>query len=478
MRKAIFWSLVLMVSIYMAPVPAGASGGIVPPNNPQANFPTPWQVIPCTAASGPYLCTVVGGHLTWTTTRIERFYLEAIDQARASEGLGPLALPVDFAVMSPTDQLYALLDAERSSRGLPPIYGTSSALTASAQAGVALSADPSLPPDLQGLVSGWGSVWDDSSLVLRAWFMWMYDDTWGGSPIATPNLSCTGPGQQGCWGHRDVLLGDFGPQPVVGAAVGPMSGTSQQQASAPGATLIIAASSAALDVVPLPQGTGAVTSDPNVLFPPASPPIAGSLPQPAPVPSSSFTDVADVPWAGEALNVLHLAGVVLGVGKGLFNPEGDVSWAEAATMAGRLFRFPPRPQYAPRGSPAWASGSLGYAIEHGYVPQGSSPGGVVSRGTFLAVLAAASGAGASPAAWSASGLLGGLSGGPDLKVPLTRAQAAVFLYRAVWLAKPHDVGSATVRFNGTLDQITLYGPQGNVYRTSYVPPWVMSRQGV
>lgn len=464
-RKQVLWVLALIMIVSGVPTSARASGGSLPPGVPQTNSPVPWRSIPCTANAGPHLCSIVAGKLEWTTTRLDRFYLEAIDQARAAEGLGPLFLPVDFASLGPRGQLYALVSAERTSRGLPPIYGTSLALTWAAQTGLNRSADPSLPTDLGESVAGWGSVWDDSSLVLRAWFMWMYEDGWGGSVISTPNLSCPGPGQPGCWGHRAVLLGDYGPRPVVGAAVGSMIEGAAQQTTTPGAALIIAPSSAAIGAVPLPSNAVEVTSDPTVLFPLTSPPMTGSLPVPAQVPTAPFTDLGAVPWASGAVSILHLTGVALGVGGDRFDPQADVTWAEAATMAGRLFQFPARPQDAPAGTPAWAVGSVGYAIDHGYMPPGASPVGVVNRGVFLSILAAASGAGSSSAGWFASGLLCGLSGGPDLSAPLTRAQAAVFFYRAELIAKPNDIGKAAVRIS-TLGRMTLYGPHGHVYTTS------------
>ena len=42
---------------------------------------------------------------------------------------------------------------------------------------------------------------------------WMYDDGWAGSAVTTLNQDCTGPGSQGCWGHRQNLLTSFGGSP-------------------------------------------------------------------------------------------------------------------------------------------------------------------------------------------------------------------------------------------------------------------------
>ena len=42
----------------------------------------------------------------------------------------------------------------------------------------------------------------------------MYDDGLGSG-----NLVCTRSNMTGCWGHRDNILGNYGPYPVMGAAV-------------------------------------------------------------------------------------------------------------------------------------------------------------------------------------------------------------------------------------------------------------------
>ncbi|MHB1975425.1 MAG: hypothetical protein ACYCR4_14260, partial [Acidimicrobiales bacterium] len=40
--------------------------------------------------------------------------------------------------------------------------------------------------------------------TLAAEYDWVYDDGYGSA-----NVDCTSPGASGCWGHRDVILGQY-----------------------------------------------------------------------------------------------------------------------------------------------------------------------------------------------------------------------------------------------------------------------------
>ena len=60
--------------------------------------------------------------------------------------------------------------------------------------------------DAQGS-SGFGGAWSGGFTALAADYIWMYDDTWGGSAAKTSNIACTSAGAAGCWAHRDELLG-------------------------------------------------------------------------------------------------------------------------------------------------------------------------------------------------------------------------------------------------------------------------------
>lgn len=143
--------------------------------------------------------------------------IAAIDQARAQEGLAALQLPADYSSLTPAEQLLVLLNDERTARGLTPAVGLATDLDAAAAAGAAAQQDP-VPPSGASYTVG-ASVWGEAPSMADVVFGWMYDDGWGGSTAATPNLDCTSPTASGCWGHRDAILGDYGSQPLMGAAV-------------------------------------------------------------------------------------------------------------------------------------------------------------------------------------------------------------------------------------------------------------------
>lgn len=123
--------------------------------------------------------------------------LDAIDAARQSEGLGPLALPSGYEDMSFVSQLVAVTNAERTSRNLPALQGPRVAFDLMAELGAARSSDPSGPA---------GATW--ASLMaagywtpLQADYQWMYNDGPGGT-----NTDCTASQTAACWAHRDSIL--------------------------------------------------------------------------------------------------------------------------------------------------------------------------------------------------------------------------------------------------------------------------------
>jgi hypothetical protein len=150
-----------------------------------------------------------GGPLS-TPAGCDAASLLAIDAARADQGLGPLELPPDFLELGPADQLIAVTNAERLSRGLPAWSGPDQALSDLAGRGLAARADPAGPA---------GSVWasnlaDGVLTTLQADYEWMYNDGPGGA-----NRACTAPGAPMCWAHRDNVLRPW--QGTIGAAQAP-----------------------------------------------------------------------------------------------------------------------------------------------------------------------------------------------------------------------------------------------------------------
>ena len=75
----------------------------------------------------PTTCAPVGADTSGPCLRIT---LEAIDAARAKEGVGPMALPSDFPRLTVPEQLFVAVDRERVDRGLAPFAGLTTALDA------------------------------------------------------------------------------------------------------------------------------------------------------------------------------------------------------------------------------------------------------------------------------------------------------------------------------------------------------------
>jgi hypothetical protein len=173
-------------------------GGLLPPSNPASNLTpepiresescgkarSPINSVPCTA-----------------------LVLAAIDNDRAKEGVSPLSFdPATFEAMSPSEQLFAIVNLERVDRDLQPVLYLTAQLGTYAQIGANDNVDPSAPSSISGnaLIQGWGSILANTTSVLDADLLWMYEDGWGGD--ATINSDCSSPSAEGCWGHRDNIL--------------------------------------------------------------------------------------------------------------------------------------------------------------------------------------------------------------------------------------------------------------------------------
>ena len=197
----------------------------IPPNNPPANItPNPLlQGGSCSVSpSGVETCTSPCIEPPSSATGVAVIdtnlpscidgWIAQLNQAHADEGIAPLQLPGNFASLSIAEEIFILVNLERVDRGLPPYIGLTQGLDASAQSGANQGTDPySYPSGYQG----GGSVWAggissaDEVGVLMSVFGWVYEDGWGGSQANTFNFDCTSPTAQGCWGHRDVLLGMY-----------------------------------------------------------------------------------------------------------------------------------------------------------------------------------------------------------------------------------------------------------------------------
>jgi hypothetical protein len=109
-----------------------------------------------------------------------------------------------------------MTNEERIDRGIAPISGLSANLDAYAQAGANSGQDPSFPP----YANGAGSTYASTSSPGTALAMWMYDDGPGGT-----NSDCPATGGGGCWGHRDIILGQYASPSMMGVGYG--NGTTQ-----------------------------------------------------------------------------------------------------------------------------------------------------------------------------------------------------------------------------------------------------------
>ena len=127
-----------------------------------------------------------------------------------------MSLPSNWTSLTPPEQLFVLTDLERVDRGIAPISGLAANLDAYAQAGANAHRDPGFPP----YGSGGGSTYSSSSSLGVSLAMWMYNDGPGGT-----NADCPATGGGGCWGHRDIILGQYASPSMMGVGYG--TGTTQ-----------------------------------------------------------------------------------------------------------------------------------------------------------------------------------------------------------------------------------------------------------
>ncbi|HEY1652910.1 MAG TPA: hypothetical protein VGG09_13585 [Acidimicrobiales bacterium] len=165
----------------------------------------------------PNSCAPVGGDSSSTCLRLT---LEAIDIARAGEGLRPMMLPADFGQLSVPEQLFVALNRERVDRGLAPFAGLTAALDTNAEKGAGAAELPPRPGrDYTSVDAEWIGAVDNG---LDADFQWMYDD---GPNSGLPN--CSNSQTTGCWVDRQIVLEQFGSRHLVmGAAFDPTGDTS------------------------------------------------------------------------------------------------------------------------------------------------------------------------------------------------------------------------------------------------------------
>jgi hypothetical protein len=193
--------LALAVGALLAAQPATALAADPPENIP--------------LAAEPESCSVE------TSQACEEWTVARLNAARGELGLQPYELPTGFTALTADRQMLILADLDRVAYGYPTIYGLNSNLAEASENGVREGIDPT-PPSAGGPWQGFGSDWASTGPLI-AYYLWMYDDGYGG-----PNADCTSPGASGCWGHRHVILEEgfsLSPPVLLGAATEPELGS-------------------------------------------------------------------------------------------------------------------------------------------------------------------------------------------------------------------------------------------------------------
>ena len=205
-----------MFSTVVSAMPAGAVPPLVIPSANIASNPNYLMSGNC-VGSGAYPCqnpcilSTYDWPLYTNDPECTSYLLEAINNAKAELGETPIALPTNWYRLTPQKQLFVITDLERISNGYPPYVGLNGDLDAEAQSAATHYEDPGFAPgfswgnDPTGY-PGFGGAWATGFSSLAADYMWMYNDGWGGSGD-TSNIACTSPSAEGCWGHREEILG-------------------------------------------------------------------------------------------------------------------------------------------------------------------------------------------------------------------------------------------------------------------------------
>ena len=131
-----------------------------------------------------------------------------INYARSLEGVGPMILPVDYASLPPSEQLFVIFNLERTARGLPAL----TELDASADNDALGAALGSTDPGSTGTPSfsaGPSIAAFGIGNALQADWEWMYTD--GCYPyVGNAGCTSTSPNDPAGWGHRAIILGNYG----------------------------------------------------------------------------------------------------------------------------------------------------------------------------------------------------------------------------------------------------------------------------
>lgn len=190
------------MAIVLVAVPAASASGQWAGSDPFSNFAVTALSASCGSEPDGAVCLDAA--------------VASLDQARASLGQPPYALPADFDSLTGAQQAFVLTDLDRVLYGLPPVPGLAAGLDQDAALGVQGDADPRpSEPGVAGFTSNWAGGFANLPFAYEAW---MYDDGPGSG-----NVDCTAADTSGCWGHRHDILWEFGAGDVLG--MGAAAGT-------------------------------------------------------------------------------------------------------------------------------------------------------------------------------------------------------------------------------------------------------------
>lgn len=185
-RRAAHWLAALCATLLALAGLSERASAAAP--DPASNYPEQIPAV-CTSAPQSVQCTEAG--------------IVALDAARGWEGEAPYRLPHNFLGLSGAHQIVVLTNLDRQANGMRIVPGTTAALDRTALEGAEAWTDPVVRnPNLS-----WAANWaGDFPAAVWAYLTWMYDDGYGG-----PNVDCSSPSAQGCWGHRHDILARFSP---------------------------------------------------------------------------------------------------------------------------------------------------------------------------------------------------------------------------------------------------------------------------
>ena len=145
--------------------------------------------------------------------------ISATTNVRASEGIRALTFnDARFRKLTSAEQLFILVDLERTARGIAPFLFLSNQLDQVALEAARAQVDPKMGANSvltgSGPIVAWGSNWGaDTSSAAAINYYWMYED---GSGF---NLDCSSKTPAKCWGHRDNILDAFSADTCSGRRV-------------------------------------------------------------------------------------------------------------------------------------------------------------------------------------------------------------------------------------------------------------------